>query len=604
MKVSRAICITAILILVLVFLIPAKVSAQEEDWSKERIKVSLGPPLSTQPKVIEVESNIYIAWVEERTLMIGKVNDKRTGFDGPETKILMAEATPRDFNIVHSNIFHAVWWEKGEEGNTIHYISGLDWNIWGSEKTLVPDINVDISGLTLASVGNYVYVVWSENKDGTYVIRYLMSKSGGVEWSDVKTLSNTTLNSISPTIALYRQHVYLAWAEKDINSSNYAIVVKASNDFGESWRGKVVLTQDVERYSYYNPKIAVTSEKLYCIYAKHFGNNSYNVGYIRTNSDLTFEAGNILSNKMFAENAPNVSLHLMSFGAEDFLSIVWCWGDIDNRYKLNYLKYAPPPRNAFIEKEREIISTTYPVSSFSFLLDRNQFVHVVWAEEDLQHDVYYFNNVKVTGGPPPPIDGDEKEDKQMGGLGILLPMIIVVVAVVAGVGIAVWLSISRKGEKKPKAKKPEKKKIREKKAKVKKEKKVRKRVAPAPPPKKVVRKKVKKKREPAVGLRELVKKQKERVTKVEEERVEEAVSTGDEIGELQEKWAKEGVDSEAVTKPLYEVEIKEKEPEKPEVVDTTPVKRAKCPFCGRELEVRSALLSKVRCACGRRVKLE
>jgi len=55
MKVSRAICITAILILVLVFLIPAKVSAQEEDWSKERIKVSLGPPLSTQPKVIEVE---------------------------------------------------------------------------------------------------------------------------------------------------------------------------------------------------------------------------------------------------------------------------------------------------------------------------------------------------------------------------------------------------------------------------------------------------------------------------------------------------------------------------------------------------------------------
>jgi hypothetical protein len=97
----------------------------------------------------------------------------------------------------------------------------------------------------IASSGDTVHVVWSDNRTGgNYEIFYKRSTDGGLSWGADTRISNNVYFSSNPSISISGSIVIIVWDDDRDGSGNKEIYYNRSSDAGTTWGTDTRLTND------------------------------------------------------------------------------------------------------------------------------------------------------------------------------------------------------------------------------------------------------------------------------------------------------------------------------------------------------------------------
>ncbi len=109
--------------------------------------------------------------------------------------------------------------------------------------------------LQIAASGSDVHVV-GEGKyggpQGPVGVLYRASRDGGATFSDTVDLSNNNSVDYAPKIATVGNYVYVAWSELSSDKKNTDLIYRVSSDGGENFGPKIKLNQDDNSSGTYN----------------------------------------------------------------------------------------------------------------------------------------------------------------------------------------------------------------------------------------------------------------------------------------------------------------------------------------------------------------
>lgn len=158
-----------------------------------------------------------------------------------------------------------VYYKRSTDGGTT----------WGPDTRLT----YDFSGYTpcVALSRSNVYVVWQDERDGNYEIYFKRSTNNGIDWEPDVRLTNDPAISYIPSMAASDSNVHIAWY--DYQSSILAeIYYKRSTDNGITWEPDLRLTNDSLRSWW--PTIAVGDSAVHIVWTDDRP-GYYNVYYKR-----------------------------------------------------------------------------------------------------------------------------------------------------------------------------------------------------------------------------------------------------------------------------------------------------------------------------------
>lgn len=130
-----------------------------------------------------------------------------------------------------------------EEGNSTTFLKGD--KIMNSSAPVVADNNTTITccvPLLLAPIagsGNYVYVVWWDNKTENWEVFFARSTDNGRTFEQPLNLSNNTGRSENAQIFALQENVYVTWW--DNSTGTREVLFRASTDNGNSFGQATIL---------------------------------------------------------------------------------------------------------------------------------------------------------------------------------------------------------------------------------------------------------------------------------------------------------------------------------------------------------------------------
>jgi hypothetical protein len=167
---------------------------------------------------------------------------------------------------VSGNYVHVVWHDNRDGNNEIYYKRSTDSGAtWGVDVRLTNAAQISQTASVAAS-GAVVHVAWRDRRDGDDEIYYKRSTDNGATWpaspaGDMR-LTNAVNLSMHPTIGVNGNNVHLAWSDgRDLGDSNCDIYYKRSTDAGVNWGADTRITtqQDQSRW----PSLAVSGSSLH-----------------------------------------------------------------------------------------------------------------------------------------------------------------------------------------------------------------------------------------------------------------------------------------------------------------------------------------------------
>ena len=132
-----------------------------------------------------------------------------------------------------------------EEGNSTTFPK--DGNIMNSSSPVVADDNnnttitccVPLLLAPIAGSGNYVYVVWWDNKTENWEVFFARSIDNGRTFEQPLNLSNNTGRSENAQIFALEENVYVTWW--DNSTGTREVLFRASTDNGNSFGQAIIL---------------------------------------------------------------------------------------------------------------------------------------------------------------------------------------------------------------------------------------------------------------------------------------------------------------------------------------------------------------------------
>jgi len=115
---------------------------------------------------------------------------------------------------------------------------------------------------TIATSGEYVYVVWDDDSGGNTEIYFRRSLDNGATWQVAKRLAYNAGNSINPRIAAYQANIYIVWY--DDSTGNNEIYFRRSTDHGATWQSTKRITYNAGISEY--PRIAAYQNNVYIVW--------------------------------------------------------------------------------------------------------------------------------------------------------------------------------------------------------------------------------------------------------------------------------------------------------------------------------------------------
>ncbi|MFH1050347.1 MAG: sialidase family protein, partial [bacterium] len=162
---------------------------------------------------------------------------------------------------------HIVWWDERNGNCDIFYKRSTDSGVtWETGLALTTDTGRSDCP-SIAVSGGVVNVIWESNRDDKNIeIYFRRSTDYGVTWEPEIMLAKAILSStkIQTSIALDSSNVHIVWCDK--RDKQWEIYYKHSSDFGVTWGTDTCLTNT--RYSFL-PSISVSKGIVNIVWADY-----------------------------------------------------------------------------------------------------------------------------------------------------------------------------------------------------------------------------------------------------------------------------------------------------------------------------------------------
>jgi len=170
---------------------------------------------------------------------------------------------------------------------------------WQSFQRLTEN-SLDSRNPKIAVSGTIVCVVWEDHAQGHEGIYFRRSLNGGATWQNARRIAKSQVFAGSPAIAVRGSNIYVAWSDTDPDS--YEIYFRKSVDGGATWQSAQLLT-DNSGFSE-SPALAAGGSNVYLVWKDNTEGGQEKI-YFRKSSDggATWKSA-----QRFTENS-GTSLH-------------------------------------------------------------------------------------------------------------------------------------------------------------------------------------------------------------------------------------------------------------------------------------------------------
>jgi hypothetical protein len=203
-------------------------------------RLTYDPAVSRYPSIAVNGDMIHVAWSDGRPGTYFAAYYMKS-MDGGETwqyeRRMTAEhltAFTAQVSVEGSSVYLS-WYYFG--GGTLvfnSYLHSTDGGeSWGEECKILEDPLIINGGLNIQQCGSHVYMLWCDERTGSFDLYCRHSSDGGVTWSSDIPFLNRQLNYIYPVIAVRGSVVYLAFVD-DTNGLGL-VQYSQSTNFGVDW---------------------------------------------------------------------------------------------------------------------------------------------------------------------------------------------------------------------------------------------------------------------------------------------------------------------------------------------------------------------------------
>ncbi|MFH1050343.1 MAG: sialidase family protein, partial [bacterium] len=286
---------------------------------------------------------------------------------------------------VSGAMVHVVWEDYRDDKNIeLYYRRSTDNGVtWEPEFRLTnyepwfypPDYPPRSS---IAIDGANVYVVWNDQRDGTWgEIYYKHSTDYGAKWGPDIRLTNTEF-SINPSISASEGTLNIVWAESPVTYTN--IFTTRSSDGGITWSDVIPLTNTIGN-SYY-PSISSSGSLVVAAWNDARNGTDTKIFYIRST-----DGGESWNQDQLLTEASGYLRHANVFVSGSNIHVVWH----DNNSKDIYYKCSTDCGQTWGPDEK---LTDSQVSVDAFVSVSGSAVYVVWQDnrDEANSEIYFKRN--------------------------------------------------------------------------------------------------------------------------------------------------------------------------------------------------------------------
>jgi hypothetical protein len=262
---------------------------------------------------------------------------------------------------------HVVWSDERDGNREIYYKRSTDEGAhWGPDARLTnsPDTSTAAS---IAIVGACVHVVWQDKRDGNYEIYYKRSSDCGMTWGEDTRLTNDPARSQTASISASDSTVHILWV--DYRAASPGEYYLRSTDNGVRWEPGLRVSDNTPYFAL-NGSIACSGPIVHIAWNDYRDGNS-EIYYKRSTDGgghwgpdrrLTFDQG--------TSQLPSIAV------SGSLVHIVW-W---DNRDGDDEIYYMRSPDNGTTWEDDTRLTNHPGISSWPSVIASNKVIHAFWKD--------------------------------------------------------------------------------------------------------------------------------------------------------------------------------------------------------------------------------
>lgn len=264
---------------------------------------------SELPSITTYDRYVHVVWTDDRNGN-GEIYYKRSSDRGltwgTDTRLTYDSYGSRSPSIAKNGFTIHVVWHDGRDGNAeIYYKRSTDNGItWGADTRLSNGASQSWYP-SIAVWGSFVHVVCQDERNGLPEIYYKRSTDGGSSWGLDIRLTNEPSQSTVPCVAVSGQYVHVVWF--DNRSSLQDLWYKRSTDGGINWGADTHLETDPHQSIY--PSIAVSGSNVHIVWRDLRPDNISRIYYKHsTNRGINWDPDLCLTNSTTGAEDPSVAV--------------------------------------------------------------------------------------------------------------------------------------------------------------------------------------------------------------------------------------------------------------------------------------------------------
>jgi tripartite motif-containing protein 71 len=201
---------------------------------------------------LEVKERVSVAWrqVEGPVVMLSNADSRQPHFVAP----FVDHNVTLVFELVATDYIGA---EDSDSVEITIFPGGSSTLLVGEIANLSDGRRSSTGELQVATSGNHVYLVWTEQNAESYDIMFRKSSDNGTSFEDPVTIRNTADPIGFREMQVSGENVYLTWYQFNIENGTSAIMFSASHNFGASFEDPIIIENDAQAS---DPKMAASAD--------------------------------------------------------------------------------------------------------------------------------------------------------------------------------------------------------------------------------------------------------------------------------------------------------------------------------------------------------
>ena len=278
-------------------------------WEAEVNLTNYDNLISGFPSIAVSGNNVYVVWDDSRDgnneIYFKRSTDQGLTW-GTDTRLTDNSAYSLNPSLASSgSVLHVVWRDSRDGNAEIYYKCSTDGGISWEADTRLTDNPSTSADASVAVSDLLVSVVWEDSRQGSTEIYYKHSTNGGSNWSADTRLTNNSVQSNNPSVAIAGSVVHVIW--EDSPEVQPEIYYQRSTDGGTTWETETRLTNDQNVSEY--PSLAVSGSVLHAVWSDRSSGSSSEVHYNRSiDGGVNWESNTRLTDAPGLSDFPKIAI--------------------------------------------------------------------------------------------------------------------------------------------------------------------------------------------------------------------------------------------------------------------------------------------------------